>query len=366
MKNNTICFFNSNKVWGGGEKWHYEISSGLKSKGYSTVVITNRRSDLFKRIKLTGQKVYAVKITNLSFLNPFKVFSLRKLFIKEKIDFIIINLSADLKVAGIAAKLAGIRRIIYRRGSAIPVKNRWLNRVIFKNIVTDIIANSEDTKKTILQNNQQLFPHEEIKVIYNGIDINNYNLDARNKFYKRHDDEIILGNIGRMVEQKGQRYLIEIAAELSMSDLKFKILIGGEGPLKKELVSYAEELDVSRHIVFPGFINDIAAFMNSIDIFVLTSLWEGFGYVITEAMLCRKPVVAFNVSSNPELIVDDETGFLAQFNNIADFVEKLKLLINDNSLRAKLGEQGHTRVKTRFSIDRAITEVEKFLSLLDN
>lgn len=366
MKNNIICFFNSARVWGGGEKWHHEISTGLNIKGYSTVVITNKKSELFQRIKLTGQKVYAVKISNLSFLNPFKVLSLKKLFIKEKIDFIIINLSADLKVAGIAAKLAGIKKIIYRRGSAIPVRNRWLNRFIFRNIVTDIITNSEDTKRTILQNNARLFPHENIKVIYNGIDIYNYNLDTKRKLYLGSKDEIILGNVGRLVHQKGQKYLIDIASELHKSNPKFKILIGGEGPLKKELVLYAREHDVSGHLVFPGFINDIVAFMNSIDIFVLTSLWEGFGYVITEAMLCNKPVVAFNVSSNPELIEDGKTGLLAEFNNIPDIVKKITLLIKDSNLRMKLGNQGHMRVKSHFTMDRAVKEVEDYLNWLNN
>ena len=114
MKNNTICFFNSTKAWGGGEKWHFEISKFLHEKGYSIIIITNRRSELFKKAKEYGLRVISTKITNLSFLNYFKILFLKNVFIKERIDIIIINLSADLKVASIAAKLAGIRRIIYR------------------------------------------------------------------------------------------------------------------------------------------------------------------------------------------------------------------------------------------------------------
>lgn len=363
MKHNNICFFNSAKVWGGGEKWHYEISGALNNKGYSTVVVTNRRSELFNRVKHTGQKLYAVRITNLSFLNPLKVISLKRIFKREKIRVIIINLSADLKVAGIAAKLAGVNRIIYRRGSAIPVKNRWLNRFIFKNIITGIIANSEDTKRTILKNNPHLFPSEKIKVIYNGIAISDYKPDEKSRLYKSENNEIILGNLGRLVHQKGQKYLIDIASELKDHNLNFKILIGGEGPLKKELLLYAGKLGVSEKILFQGFIDDVPAFMNSIDIFVLTSLWEGFGYVIIEAMTCRKPVVAFNISSNPELIEDNKTGFLTELNNIQDFAAKLGILIKDRSLREKFGEQGYINVKTRFTIERAVKDVEDFLNI---
>ena len=363
MKKKTICFFNSTKAWGGGEKWHYDISVSLHRKGYPTLVITNKKSDLYSRIILTGQKVHNIKISNLSFLNPYKLLLLKKVFIKENIDIIILNLSADLKAAGFAAKLAGIPRIIYRRGSAIPIKNRWLNRFIFKNIVTDVIANSEETKRTVLQNNPDMFPSEKIKVIYNGIDISNYNLSTEKKLYKKHDNEIILGNMGRLVRQKGQRYLIDIASELKKNNLQFKILIGGDGPLKQELVSYAEKREVADKIIFLGFIDDVVEFMNSIDIFLLTSLWEGFGYVIVEAMVCKKPVIAFNCSSNPELIEESKTGFLVEPGHIKSFIEKLKILINDLDLRTDFGEQGYLKARKHFSVENTTSELENFLEI---
>ncbi len=363
MKNKTICFFNSTKAWGGGEKWHYDISAGLYRKGCSTLVITNRKSVLFSRIILTGQKVYNIKISNLSFLNPFKILMLRKLFIKENIDIIILNLSADLKVAGIAARLAGIPRIIYRRGSAIPVKNRWLNRIIFKNIITDIIANSEETKRTVLQNNPGLFPPEKIKVIYNGIDTGKYDMNTEKKLYKKNDSEIILGNMGRLVRQKGQKYLIDIASELKTRNIRFKILIGGSGPLRQELVSYAEKRKVSDKIIFLGFIDNVVEFMNSIDIFLLTSLWEGFGYVIAEAMICKKPVIAFNCSSNPELVEENKTGFLVEPGHIRGFIEKLEILINDKNLRAELGRQGYLKARKQFTVENTTRELENFLEI---
>ncbi len=364
MNNKTVCFFNSARTWGGGEKWHYDISVRLHKKGYQTLVITNKKSALHSRIILTGQKVINIRISNLSFLNPFKLLLLRKIFIREKIHVIILNLSADLKVAGIAAKIAGIPRIIYRRGSAIPVKNRWLNRIIFKNIVTDVIANSEETKKTVLQNNPGIFPSEKIKVIYNGIEFSDYFPGTEKRLYNRDSNEIILGNMGRLVYQKGQKYLIEIAAELKKSNPEFKILIGGDGPLRKELSSYAEKLNVTDKVIFLGFIENAVEFMNSIDIFLLTSLWEGFGYVIAEAMICKKPVVAFNCSSNPELIQENKTGFLVEPGNIKEFTEKLEILIKDRALRSAFGEQGYLKATKQFAVERIINELENFLFFL--
>jgi glycosyltransferase involved in cell wall biosynthesis len=362
LNNRTICFFNSMKEWGGGEKWHYDISCSLHKRGWKTLVITNKRSVLYSRLRETGQKLYNIKISNLSFLNPFKVLLLKKIFISEKIDIIIINLSADLKVAGVAARLAGVRRIIYRRGSAIPIKNRWLNRFIFRKVVTDIIANSRETKITVLQKNPDLFPAGKIKVIYNGIDIKDYDLNNKNNLYKGKSDEVILGNMGRLVNQKGQKYLIDIALELKRSNLNFKVLIGGEGPLMSDLKAYAIRLGVSDRVIFLGFVDNIVEYMNSIDIFLLTSLWEGFGYVIIEAMLCSRPVVAFNISSNPELIDDGRTGFLIEFGNTHDFAEKIKTLIEDKNLRSYFGKQGHEDARKKFSTEAVVSELEDFLS----
>ena len=71
-----------------------------------------------------------------------------------------------------------------------------------------------------------MFPPEKIKVIYNGIDVSNYDLSTEKKLYRKHDNEIILGNMGRLVRQKGQKYLIDIASDLKMHNLQFRILIG--------------------------------------------------------------------------------------------------------------------------------------------
>ena len=99
--------------------------------------------------------------------------------------------------------------------------------------------------------------------------------------------------------------------------------------------------------------------MYSIDIYALPSFWEGFGYVLVEAMLYKKPVVAFNLSSNPEIIDNHKTGFLVKQNNLDEFFEKIKLLAESKELRNRMGMEGEKRVKELFIIDRVVEEVEK-------
>ncbi len=359
MKNKTICFFNSAKEWGGGEKWHFDMASMMISDDKTVIVITNQKSVLYEKLKEKRINIFPIKISNLSFLNPFKVLKLVYFLKKAKVSHIIINLSADLKIAGIASKISKIPNIIYRRGSAIPIKNSFFNRFIFKNIVTEIIANTEATKKTINQNHN-FFPENKIKVIYNGIDLNNFENKNQKNIIK---DEIIIGNLGRLVKQKAQFYLIHLAEILKNRNLKFKIIIGGKGKLEEELKMLCKTKGVENEVVFNGFIENSINFMQKIDVFVLTSLWEGFGYVLVEANACNIPTIAFDISSNPEIIEHGKTGFLVERYNMEQIADKIEYLAKNREKLSELGENGRKRVEEIFTVEKCYENLKLFLGI---
>lgn len=363
MKSKTICFFNSTKSWGGGEKWHFEIAVALHEKGYNIIFFTNINSELFKKISKTKIKTIPVKISNLSFLNPIKIFFLKKKLKENFVDTIIMNLSADLKVAGFASKFANVRRIIYRRGSAIPIKNKFLNRYIFSKILTDIIANTEATKRTVLENNSKLFDAKKIKVIYNGINLPEFDKSFQTIEKSKKPEKIIIGNIGRLVPQKAQNHLVKLAKILKNKQISFKIIIGGSGFLESELKEKVKNYRLEKFVEFVGFVENPKKFLEQIDIFVLTSKWEGFGYVIVEAGACRKPVIAYKISSNPEIVADNKTGFLVNFNDLEALSEKIILLSKNQKLRKKMGNEGRKQVEEKFTFKRTLEAVEKYLEL---
>jgi len=361
-----VFLVNSTKTWGGGEKWHLETACTLRDKGYEVSILALQGKDLFKRSLAAGIRTMPISISNISFINPFCLISLIQLFRHEKPDVLVLNFSADIKTAGIAAKWAGIKNIVYRRGSAIPIRDTLINRLLYKKIITHIIANSQETKRTILKNNRKLYPSDKISVIYNGIDLAQFDSLPDIQLFKRTDKEVLIGNVGRLVLQKGQKFLIEMAILLKKKDINFKILIAGEGPLETSLKETAAGAGVEDRIVFLGFINNVKAFMENIDIFVLPSIWEGFGYVLVEAMACRKPVVAFNISSNPEIITNNETGFLVDPLDITTFTQKVEYLSKDVNLCETLGKAGRKRVEEFFEIERTQKNVEALLVGLVN
>ena len=361
MSSRKICFFNSTKAWGGGEKWHFDIAARLHGTHGNVIVVAGKGSELGKRLVTTEIPHHNLAIGNLSFLNPFTILKLVRLFKNERPDVLIMNLPADLKAAGIAARLARVKRIIYRRGSAIPVRDSFLNRVLFKYIIDDIIANSEETARTILDENPGLFPCEKIHVIYNGVDWATFDSLTQEPRDRHRQERVILGNAGRLAPQKGQAVLVEVARQLKDKGYSFEIVIAGEGKLKETLMGKAVDAGVADQIRFLGFVDNMPQFLNSIDIFLLTSHWEGFGYVIAEAMYCQKPVVAYNVSSNPEIVSDNETGFLVDHGDVESFVIKTELLINDVELRQKMGQKAREKAIERFSIQRTLTALEQLL-----
>lgn len=352
-----ICFINCLKCWGGGEKWHLEHALYLKNKGHEVCLISYPDSPLLQRAQKAGLETQAFKISNLSFLNPFLKAKVKAFFKKKGFEVIIMNSSRDLKVMCPIAKETGVRKIIFRRGSDIPIKDSAMNRRLFGRYITDILANSEATKKSILQNNPDLFDKNKIKIIYNGID-SSYTEDSYTRVV---NDRPVIGILGRLAPQKRHDLFLQVAAELKKRGVKCKMVIGGDGPLENELKSMAKSLDVEDYVYFQGFIDRPKAFMNSIDVFALTSEWEGFGYVLAEAMSIKKPIVAFGTSSNPELITDCVNGFLVDWPDVKAFADALEKLLNDSSLCNRLGEAGCRIVKERFDYEINTKEVEKFI-----
>jgi glycosyltransferase involved in cell wall biosynthesis len=337
-----ICFFNCTKAWGGGEKWHLDHALSLRDDGHEVVLATGPGGELLRRAGAENIRTRAFNIRNLSILDPIQLFQVYSFLKSEKFDIIILNFSKDLKIAAPMARLAGIPKIIYRRGSAIPIKDTAFNRFLFGKCLTHVLANSEKTKKTILRNNPDLFPEENITVIYNGIDTRNYQ-------YIPCENEIpVIGNIGRLVFQKRQDILIDVAAILRERGVKCKFRIGGDGILMKELKDQVQEKGLSDYVEFTGFVEDANDFLQHIDIFALTSKWEGFCYVLTEAMLARKPLVAFNTSSNPELVSEGINGKLIPMGDRIAFADAIQYLIENPQIRKLYGENGSSIVGEKF------------------
>ena len=353
----TICFFNTNKAWGGGEKWHFTTAKEFQRRGYNVYLVTHVHSQLRTKGTTERLQTYSFNIGNLTFLNPLKILVLMMFFRAKKIDTIIMNLPADLKSAGIAAKLAGVKKIIYRRGMPHPLRNTWLNRFLFTNILTDVVVNSEEIGRSLVLGNEAWFPKAKIRLVYNGINL----AEARPDGKKEFSGQWIIGNAGRLTHQKGQEHLLELAQQLKADGINFQLLIAGEGELRAELQQSIQAKNLNDCVKLLGHVTDMPAFLNSLDIFVFPSLFEGSANTLIETLHHGIPTVAFDVSSNPEIIINGKTGLLAKAFESQDLVRCVKEIMNSPLLRKEFKKNGDELVRERFDSQKNLKILEAII-----
>ena len=361
-----VCFFNTIVFWGGGEKLHLETALEFQKLGHEVVVCSNKKAPLYSKARSYSLSVYPLRVGNLSFLNPFKLLRCIRFFRSHEIDAVVFSSSQDSKTAGIAARLAGVRKIVYLRGLAAPIKSSVVNRYLFGSCLTHIIANSEETKRMILKNLEPQIDLKKVHVIYHGIDVSLISESQKRVLneIKEKGRGLILGNAGRLTAQKGQKHLVETAQKLKQKGVNFTLFIAGSGEMVQVLNKWIELYYLSEQVLMLGFVEDMDAFMNSLDVFLLTSEWEGFGFVLVEAMVREVPVVCFDITSNPEIIKDKETGFLVPFADTDAFTEKITLFAHDENLRKEMGAAGLNRVHKHFVIEDRIKELDNCIFTL--
>ncbi len=357
----TICLFNLASAWGGGEKWHVDVAANLIARGYKVIFISSPGSPTSKRMDELGVPGYQLRISNLGFLNPVTVLRLVKIFKKEKVLSVVTSLPNDMKVASISGRVAGVPKILYRRGSAIPIRNSISNRFLLRKLVTKIIANSLEVKRTILANNKMLVPEDKISIVYNGVNLASFN-SGNKKLYQARDQEIVLGSAGRLSEEKGHMHLIDLMKVLDKSNYRFKLLIAGKGKLMEPLMKKARELGMDERIEFMGFVQDMPAFFNSLDIFLLPSRYEGFSNAVIEAMACSKPVISFDVGSTREVIDHRISGFVGRGNSVDEMAGWILEMAGNELLRKEIGMKARERIELDFTFERGLEEIITLLS----
>jgi glycosyltransferase involved in cell wall biosynthesis len=171
------------------------------------------------------------------------------------------------------------------------------------------------------------------------------------------DNELAIGFVGRLAPQKDIGTLVRGFALYAARFAQAKLVIVGSGPLDEELRRLAEDLRIVGRIVWAGFRDDIATVMSAFDIFALTSIYEGLGLVLLEAMASALPVVATRAGAIPEVVTDGETGVLVaprRPNELAAAFHDL----SDSRRRAQFGAAGRARVMCEFTLEKMCRETD--------
>lgn len=165
----------------------------------------------------------------------------------------------------------------------------------------------------------------------------------------------VIGNIAALVPHKGQRHLIEAAAIVrqEVPDAHFVIL--GEGELRETLERQIKHLNLEKHVLLVGFRPDALAYLKSFDIFVMSSIMEGLGTSVLDAMACARPVVATRAGGIPEVATPAAATLVPPKDDRA-LAREIVALLKDAPRRVRMGEAGRAHVRAHFSAARMVRE----------
>lgn len=311
-KQKKIIFFIPSLEAGGGERIVSEISLNLPKNFNPIIVIL--RNIIFYPYK---GKLLSLNIPHKN--NPFlKLYyfivtwiKFRKIVKKENPDYTmslgnlphIINIlsgkNSIVRIGNLQSKnYNGIKKILFK----------YLMRILFKKTERIVII-SKGLKKDLTENFD--VPEVKMKLIYNPIDIKKIQKLSKEpieKKYKKIFEHPVIFNLGRLSEQKNQHQLIKAFKKIKKEYPDLKLVILGDGPLKNNILNLISELNLKNDVYLLGVQKNPFKFLSKSKLCVFSSLWEGFGIIITEALACNIPIISTDCDSGPRDILAPETN----------------------------------------------------------
>lgn len=180
------------------------------------------------------------------------------------------------------------------------------------------------------------------------------------KLYPENERENLIIGVGRMVKEKGFKYLLESFSKLSGGTWRLVIL--GDGPLRAELTELAENLGVSDRVSMPGAVGNVDEYLSKASIFAFPSISEGFPNALAEAMIAGLPCVSFDCNAGPRDVIEDQkNGYLVDTHDVEAFSSRLEQLCQSPELRSSIGREAG-RIRSKYSASAVAEDWLKFLT----
>jgi len=258
-----------------------------------------------------------------------------------------LSIASGARSGGLALPLIASRRVDFHlKGNSL---SRWKHRQ-----VDCFVAASEAIRQMLVADG---VPPERTVTVHEGIDVEHVTaappVNLHEAFFLPHGAPLV-GNVAALVPHKGQRYLIEAAHLVvqQVPDARFVIL--GEGELRDHLEKQIHEHHLEKHVLLPGFRTDVLGCIRSFDLFVMSSVTEGLGTSLLDAMAASRPIVATTAGGIPEIVEDGLNGLLVPPRDAHALAAAIVRALREPQLRDRLGAAGFARVNERFTVERMV------------
>src|SRR5258705_3036309 len=256
--------------------------------------------------------------------------------------------SASAK-GGAAPALVAARRVDFHlKGNSF---SRWKYRQ-----VDCFIAASEAIRQMLVADR---VPADRTVTVHEGIDVDHVlaapPVNVHEAFWLPHHAPVV-GNVAALVPHKGQRYLVD-AAHLVVQELPdARFIILGEGELREHLEKQVHAHHLEKHVFLPGFRTDVLGCIKGFDLFVMSSVTEGLGTSLLDAMAAARPIVATTAGGIPEIVEDGVNGLLVPPRDHRALADAIVRALKNPALRQQMGDAGFARVNERFTVERMVEQ----------
>lgn len=347
---------------GGSERDLLCLLEHIDRQRWDPIVVCPPDGPLFGAVEQLKVPVYPMKLPSWRkfkdlFGIPFAVWSLIKLIRKLRADLVHVNDYWWGPIADLACNLTRLPCVVHIRQEIEPkrVKQYRLRGP------EKLIAVSRRIQHVAIEAGVN---PSKITAVYSGINTAHpINLSAGKRVRNQYGispDQLVIGSVANLFPRKGYEYLIQSLVEINRNKTGIQCLIVGEGDeiYRSRLLEMVQKNDLEKVVTFAGFKQDVSSYIAAMDIFVLPSIMEGFGIVLLEAMAMEKPIVATTVGGIPEIVEDQVTGFLVPPKDSNALAQKIIYLLENPSVRVKLGQAGRARVLERFSVQRMALQLQ--------
>lgn len=327
---------------GGAERVMTELANQWVSENNIVHLILLAEGEQFYKLH-KNIIVYQLGLRNsnalIKFYNIFKIFIKFRMILKNnKPDFVLSFMDRYNVLTILASSFLNLKVFISDRSnpkSKIPNQLYILKKFTYR-FATGIIAQTSLANEIIYSN----YKNKNIKTIPNPIKLV--------KFYPEINREKIIINVGRLVPEKGQKYLIEAFSKII--DPEWKLFILGDGPLLGILNKQIEDLGIKERVTLVGAVSNVDEWLAKSSIFAFTSISEGFPNSLVEAMCAGLAVVSYDCDAGPrDIIINKFNGVIIENKSINELTDVLRNLILDDCMREKIGEQAK-EIKNRLNV----------------
>lgn len=352
----TVLHLNTERGWRGGEQQMCYLAQGLQSRGHAAHLACRPEGECLVRARGMGLPVHPVAIRG-----DLDVFAARRLgqLIDEIGADVVHAHTSRTHLAAMLAKRFSARKprcIVHRRVDfsihKLPLR---LSGLKYRWGVDRYIAITEAVKGVMTADG---IPAERISVVHSSVDLGRFDGVTRKPGLRGElgvpEGARVVGNVGALVGHKGQKHLVEAAAAVLKELPQTWFVIVGEGPLRGALESQARELGVADRLRMVGFRKDVPQCLLEFDVFCMSSVMEGLGTSVLEAMAMRRPVVATNAGGLAEAARDGVNALVAPAGDGASLGAALLRMLTDAGLSRRLAEEGRRTVEEEFTADRMV------------